>query len=144
MRRGSVLSMSLRACSVVQSCLTATPRTAAHQAPLSVELPSKSTGASCNSPLQGTSPTQGSSPRRPPLPYWRTDVYCATWEATVKSAGLALCPTPAPASGVLRAPAVDPSPQASAVRPLTTGNQTEDLPTSVGALFRSWSCQLKL
>ena len=118
--------------------------------------PSKNTGASCNFLLQGIFPTQGSSPRLLHLTYWQTDFYyCATWEAAMKSVGLNLCSPAPPTSVVLRVPMVDSSSQTSAIRYLMAYLMTVNIfndcesdqrfffPTSVGAVFRSWCCQLK-
>ena len=60
---------------VAQSCLTATPWTIAHQAPLSMEfsrIPAKNTRVGCHSLLQGIFTTQGSNPC---LLHWRRILY---------------------------------------------------------------------
>ena len=50
---------------------SATPWTAAHQAPLSMDSPDKSTTASCHALLQGIFPTQGWNPSLVYLLHWR-------------------------------------------------------------------------
>ena len=49
-----------RVASVVSD--SATPETAAHQAPLSMDSPGKNTGVGCHFLLQGTFPNQGLNP----------------------------------------------------------------------------------
>ena len=54
-------------CLVTRSCLTGTPWTVAHQAPLSMGiLPGKNTGVGCHALLQGIFPTQMLNPGLPP------------------------------------------------------------------------------
>ena len=54
-------------CLVTRSCLTVTPWTVAHQAPLSMGiLPGKNTGVGCHALLQGIFPTQMLNPGLPP------------------------------------------------------------------------------
>ena len=53
--------------------LFATPWTVAHQAPLSMGLPSKNTGVGCHFLLQGIIPTQGSTSCLLHLLHWQAD-----------------------------------------------------------------------
>ena len=53
--------------------LFATPWTGAHQAPLSVEFPSKKTGVGCHFLLQEIFPTQRSNPRLLHPLHWQAD-----------------------------------------------------------------------
>ena len=53
--------------------LFVTPWTVAHQAPLSMEFSSKSTGVGCHFLLQGIFPTQGLNPRLQCLLHWQVD-----------------------------------------------------------------------
>ena len=48
--------------SVAKLCLTVTPCTAAHQAPLNLGIPGKDSGVGCHALLQGIFPTQGLNP----------------------------------------------------------------------------------
>ena len=58
-------------CSVT-SDIFVTPWTAAHQSPLPLDFPVKSTGAGCHFLLQETFPAQGSDPH---LSHWQADSF---------------------------------------------------------------------
>ena len=63
--------------------LSATPRTVARQAPLSMASPGKNTGVGCHALLQGILPTQGWNPG---LRHCRWILYCLSHERSPKLA----------------------------------------------------------
>ena len=60
-------------CTLSRFRLFGSPWTVAHQAPLSIEFPSKNTGVGCHFLLQGIFPTQGSNPSFLHLFHWKAD-----------------------------------------------------------------------
>ena len=60
-------------CSVAQSCLTVTPRTVAHQAPLSIGFPRQECWSGLPCPLPGDLPDPGIKPESPVSPALQVD-----------------------------------------------------------------------
>ena len=69
--------------------LFVTPWTVAHQAPLSMGFPGKSTGVGCHFLFQGIFPTQGSNPG---LPHCRQTLYHLSHQGSLKGGYLAFNP----------------------------------------------------